>query len=77
MMIEPRYMFVKLGDNSTIQVSEIAHIDPGTSATVMRLVLKDGTIKCLTKTEYIALLKAFEDASYSIGLIDLANFKED
>ncbi len=75
MMIEPRYMFVKLGDNSTIQVSEIAHIDPST--TVMRLVLKDGTIKCLTKTEYTALLKAFEDASYSIGLIDLANFKED
>jgi len=35
--------------------------------------LKNGTVMFLTKKEYDELVKAFEDSSYSIGLVDLAD----
>lgn len=74
-MVEPRYMFIKFKDESTVQVSEISHIMPDKTSQhpLYKIRLKDGTGMCLTKSEYKALLKAFDDSSYSIGLVDLAD----
>ena len=72
-MVEPRYMFIKFKDETTIQVSEISHItlDKTSQQPLWKMHLKDGTIMLLTKSEYKALLKALDDSSYSIGLVEL------
>ncbi len=72
-MIEPRYMFIKFKNKTTVQVSEISHIIPDKTSQhpLWKMRLKDGTIMFLTKSEYKALLKAFDDSSYSIGLVEL------
>ena len=75
-MVEPRYMFIKFKDETVAQVSEISHITPDKSSPnhpLYKMSLKNGTVMFLTKKEYDELVKAFEDSSYSIGLVDLAD----
>ncbi len=75
-MVEPRYMFIKFKDETIAQVSEISHISPAASPSshpLYKMLLKNGTVMFLTKKEYDDLVKAFEDSSYSIGLVDLAD----
>lgn len=75
-MVEPRYMFIKFKDETITQVSEISHITLDKSSPnhpLYKMLLKNGTVMFLTKKEYDDLVKAFDDSSYSIGLVDLAD----
>ena len=72
-MQQTRYSFVTFKDNTTIQVSEISHIsiDKTTSNRLWKMVLKDGTVMFLTKSEYDSLLKALRDDISSAELVEL------
>ena len=78
-MVEPRYMFIKFRDKTTVQVSEISHITPDKTyqQPSWKIRLKDGTTMFLTESEYKALLKVYDDSSYSIGLVDLDDIDTD
>lgn len=72
-MQQTRYSFVTFKDNTTVQVSEISHIniDKTSSNRLWKMVLKDGTVMFLTKSEHDSLLKALRDDISSAELVEL------
>lgn len=72
-MQQTRYSFVTFKDSTTVQVSEISHInfDKTSSNRLWKMVLKDGTVMFLTKSEYDSLLKALRDDISSAELVEL------
>ena len=74
MEVEPRYVFIKFKDETTVQASEISRILPVVDKQQHHsyvMILKDGSQMSMTKKEYDALLKAFDDATCSVGLVVL------
>jgi len=72
-MAQARYSFVTFKDNTTVQISEISHIniDKTSSNRLWKMVLKDGTVMFLSKSEYDSLLKALRDDISSAELVEL------
>lgn len=72
-MAQARYSFVTFKDNTTVQISEISHIniDKTASNRLWKMVLKDGTVMFLTKSEHDSLLKALRADISSTELIEL------